>query len=65
MDKIMEVIKHNTQNGQIYYGNKCLNKDTKGYYTISTSKFGKQKIQFRNDISDINEVERINNVING
>lgn len=62
----MENLKFNTITGQIYYGNKCLHKDKKGYYTINTTNFGslKRKIQFRNDITDIKEIERINKFCN-
>lgn len=62
----MESIKMNTGTGQVYYGNKCLHEDQKGYYTISTTVFGslKRKIQTRNDISDTMEIERLNNFCN-
>lgn len=59
----MENIKMSTQTGQIYYGNKCLHKDAKGYFTISITTFGslKRKIQSRNDITDQKEIERLDN----
>jgi glutathionylspermidine synthase len=62
----MENIKMHTRTGQIYYGNKCLHKDGKGYYTIGTITFGsnKRKIQTRQDITDLTEIERLDKFCN-
>jgi hypothetical protein len=59
----MKSLKMNTENGQVYIDNKCLHQDQKGYYTISTTKVGKMKIQNRNDIIDLDTIEQINNFL--
>ena len=53
-------LKMNTKTGQVYIGNMSLHQDSKGYYTISTTVFMKKKIQIRNDIKDIQLIEKIN-----
>lgn len=60
----MAELKMNTQTGQVYIDNKCLHQDSKGYYTISTSVFMKKKIQCRNDIKDLQTIERIEKFCN-
>jgi len=57
-------LKMNTSTGQVYIGNMCLHQDDKGYYTISTTVFMKKKIQIRNDIKDIQLIEKINRFCN-
>jgi len=52
-------LKMNTKTGQVYIGNKCLHQDAKGYYTISTCVFMKKKMQIRNDIKDVQLIEKI------
>jgi uncharacterized membrane protein YiaA len=57
-------LKMSTASGQVYINNKCLHKDEKGYYTISSFKFMNKKIQQRDNITDIQTIEQINKFCN-
>ena len=57
-------LKMNTTTGRVYINNKCLHQDGKGYYTIGTTTFCKRKIQFREDIKDVETIKQIEKFCN-
>lgn len=49
----------NTITGNVYINKMCLHQDNEGYYTISTTKLGSRKIQYKNKITEPSVIERI------